>query len=216
MSNSNFVNKTKDQYNSIKLKTINIFLLKVYDFLIYLSRNYPHKFSNRIIHNICKKYNLKRKTILDVGSYTGYYTFYFHCERNYVTGVELSDKINIAKKRYSNYNIEFINGDINQVYGDSKNKKFDFIFSANLPLHYDTGSILTSFEFDKFIDNSLEHLDKGGVLLYIFFSSKHDKVAIPVNIDELREYCLRKKLINYKIESTYLLNEQTVELEIVK
>lgn len=212
MSEGGFLKTVKENYDNIEVKIKNLTLLKTYDFFVYLSRNYPHKFSNRLIRQTCRRFGLKNKKILDVGSYTGYYSFYFHCERNRVVGVELSNKADYAKKRYGNYSIEFIQGDINQVLSEMDDEKFDFIFCSNLPLHYDTGSVLTSAFFDDFIDKALKRLNDNGIFYYIFYSSKHDKVAIPVEAGDLTKYCINKGLKNYSVETTRLLKNDTVEL----
>ncbi|HSV88513.1 MAG TPA: class I SAM-dependent methyltransferase [Bacteroidales bacterium] len=103
-----------------------------------------------------------------------------------------------------------------QALDDLEDSTFDFIFCSNLPLHYDTGSVLSSPIFDDFMGKALKKLAPGGVLFYIFFASKHAKVAVPVHIDELQEYCKTKGLENYHIEKTNLLIEDTAELVLRK
>ena len=212
MSKDGFIESIRGNYDKIPLKIKNRTILYLYDFIVYISRNYPHKFSNALIAKVSKRFGLRGKRILDAGSYTGYNSFYFHCERNRVVGVELSNKVAEARKRYRFYDIEFVHGDINEELLKFGDNKFDFIFSSNLPVHYDTGSVLTSVHFNTFIQRAVKCLNPGGVLYYIFYSSKHAKVAIPVNEAELREFCGRSGLKNWSIKNSYLLNNNTVEL----
>jgi len=213
MSKSGFIEGLRENYNNIVLKEKSAILKYLYDFLVYVSGNYPHKFANRLIRKTCKRFKLKRKRVLDVGSFTGYHSFYFHCEGNHVTAVELSNKAEYARRRFRFYNIDFVQGDINDELLKFGNK-FDFIFCSNLPLHYDTGSVLTSVSFNTFMERAVNCLNPGGTLYYIFYTSKHPKVAIPVDASELKMYCERSGLKNWSLENSQLLDNDTVELTV--
>ena len=216
MSRDAFLQQMKAGYDNIKVGVKYLPLLRLYDFAIYLSGNFPHKSSNTLIRKICRRFGLRHKRILDAGSFTGYHSFYFYCERNKVVGVELSDKADYAQMRYKHYPVLFLKGDVLQALDDMEDRIFDFIFCSNLPLHYDTGSVLDSPIFDDFMGKALKKLAPGGILFYIFFASKHAKVAIPVNMDELQEYCKAKGMVNYSIRKTHLLIEETAELVVRK
>ncbi|HSV88510.1 MAG TPA: class I SAM-dependent methyltransferase [Bacteroidales bacterium] len=214
MSRDAFLQQMKKGYDNIKVGNKYLPLLKLYDFAIYLSGNFPHKSSNALIRKICRRFGLRRKKILDAGSFTGYHSFYFYCERNKVVGVELSDKAYYAQMRYKHYPVLFLKGDVLQALDDMEDRTFDFIFCSNLPLHYDTGSVLTSVSFNTFMERAVNCLNPGGTLYYIFYSSKHPKVAIPVDSSELRMYCERSGLKNWSLENSQLLNNDTVELTV--
>jgi len=216
MSNTDFIKNMKSGYDDYYHIPKFNYLSYIYDFILYLSFNFPHKFSNRLIRNICKRFKLKRKKILDIGSFTGYYSFFFHAERNKVTGIELSNKINYAKKRYRFYDINFLQGDVIEVLDNLDKRTFDFIFCSNLPLHYDTGDVTTSEHFKAFIKKSIQHIESGGMLYYIFYASKHNKVSYPVTESGIRKFAEDNNIGNYTVETNNLLIEETVEFIIRK
>ena len=99
-------------YNSIPVKIPYVTLRRFYDLLQYTFYRLPFSKQYKVISEICKIYNLKNKKILDIGSFTGYNSFYFACMRNNVTGIELSNKTEMAKLRYRLNKIKFIHVDV--------------------------------------------------------------------------------------------------------
>ena len=193
--------------------SIQHYLLDIY---LYFSGNFFHRKQNLFINKLCKRFFLKNKLILDIGSSTGYYSFYFLCHSNKVIGIEPSDAYLYASKRFKKYNIKFINENISYIYNNLNKNSFNFIFCSNLPLHYDTGEIRTSINFKTFINNIMDYITVGGVLYYCFYSSKHEKVTHHVTTEDMKIVLEENGIINYKLNSITPIDYPMVELVICK
>ena len=196
-------------YDKYTVSPVNIFH-SAYDLLIYLTHNFPHK-KNRLIHELCERFQLKNKFILDIGCYTGYYSFFFHSERNKVTGVELNNKIEYARKRFRAYGINFIQGDILDVINQLEKNHFDFIFCSNFPGHYDTGSLTTNSYMVRLINAAMPLLSSDGIFYYIFYSTRHEKVTHPVAMDDVRLFLAQNDIKSASIALTQLIDYPAVE-----
>jgi SAM-dependent methyltransferase len=200
MDKGDFIEGQKLNYDSYLLPRTDL-LHYIYDLLLYLSHNFPHKEDNREVRKLCKEFNLKNKTVLDVGSYTGYKSFYFHAQRNKVMAVDLSITLNnYAVKRYRRYDIAFHRGEINEVL-DTKipNASIDFIHCNAIPLHYDTRDVATSPYFRHTMLNMLKKLKQNGKLYYAFYTIESQKIFAPVKEQSLLNFLDANNIRNYSI-----------------
>lgn len=206
-----FIRIIKKDYDDILIESPLLYR-KIYDYLVYLFHNFPHKASNRFIHKLCKRFNLKGKSILDVGSFTGYYSFYLRCERNMVTGIEISNKVDYAINRFGKYDISFVQGGAIEFLETIPDRSFDFIFCSNFPAHYDTGDINSSKYMPAFINSAIKKLKKDGVLYYLFYSDKHRKVFYPVSEKEMEIFLSENKITNYHINHISPIDYEMLEV----
>lgn len=209
-------NKIERQYDDYPINSHISVIRRLYDFLLYyfnfLALNKPAK----VIFNICCKYDLKRKKILDMGSFTGYNSFYFSCKKNMVTGVELSNKIEYAKRRYHSYNINFVKGNVFYFIAKESLASYDFIFCCNLPIHYDNGKMLESKLSIEFFDNLYQNLNSKTTFYYLFYSTKHNKVGFPVEKQDLELMMKDKPSTDWNVSEKIVYDYPMVELVIKK
>lgn len=205
-------------YSSLAIKSRFVLLKKLYDRFQYYFSGISFSKSYKAINFICKTHKVKGKNVLDIGCFTGYNSFYFACNGNTVTGLELSDKIEMAQQRYGTFPITFIQDDIIHYLKQNDISEFDFIFCSNLPIHYDTGNIATSSMSETLFKLLFEKMKPNAVLYYIFYSTKQEKVGFPVTSEQLTS-CLNKLSINtlhYKVAERSVYDYPMVELVLVK
>lgn len=214
--NDHFANLEKHYSNSLIIKKHPILIQRIYDFFQYIFFFVPFNNTSKSINSICKQYNLKKRNILDIGSFTGYNSYYFYCNRNKVLGIELSSQFESANLRYKRKSLSFINGNIFEYLNRDFIEKFDFLFCSNLPIHYDTCNFTSSPLVKTFFKEITSSMAKGTILYFIFYSTKHPKVGFPVSHNDV------KHVMNELQIDTYLLNEKVffdfpmVELVITK
>ena len=195
-----YIAETKANYDNYQAPVIT-WKQKLYDRLVYMSGNRINRSLERYIHTLCQRFDLSQKNVVDIGAWFGYYSFLFASESNNVTAVELSDHIEYAKKRYGSYVDEFMQADA-LGYMIIRQKKFDFIFCCNCPLHYDTNDIATSTYAEAFINQSLTRLNDKGILYYSFYDQKTDKVAHPVTKEALQVLMSKIPGVQFEINGT--------------
>ena len=98
--NDHFANIENHYSNNLTVKKHPFLIQRTYDFFQYFFHFIPFNKTCKSINDICKQYNLKDKNILDIGSFTGYNSYYFYCNKNNVTGMELSSQFHYANRRY--------------------------------------------------------------------------------------------------------------------
>lgn len=200
MEREGYIIGQKNNYDNFKLPKITVFHY-FYDFLIYLFYNFPHKEPNKEVHELCKEFKLINKTILDIGSYTGYKSFYFYSERNKVMGIDISDNmIEYANKRFRNYDICFFKGEIVEVLQSNiPDNSIDFIYCLGLTFHYDTGEIETSPYLEDVILSLVKKMKPTGILYYAFYTVKSSKVSVPITQESLSKFLNRIGISNYQM-----------------
>ncbi|HOY30734.1 MAG TPA: methyltransferase domain-containing protein [Bacteroidales bacterium] len=200
MNANEFIESQKNNYNAYKLPEITPFHY-VYDFLIYLFHNFPHKEANKEIHKIAREFKLKNKKILDIGFYTGYKSFYLFSERNSIIGIDQSETMyKYAEKRYRFYDIEFLLGELTDLLKSNiQNESIDFVHCNVMPLHYDTGVIENSPYFKEVMSLFMKKIAKKGIIYYTFYTIKSKKVLFPISEEALIAFLKDNNITNYTL-----------------
>jgi 2-polyprenyl-3-methyl-5-hydroxy-6-metoxy-1,4-benzoquinol methylase len=127
--------------------------------------------------------------------------------------------IEYAKKRYKNYDICFLKGEILEVLKSNINdNSIDFIYCLGMTFHYDTKEIETSPYLEEVILSFVKKLKPTGVLFYSWYTVKSDKAHFPVNQDSLSKVLNRINITNYqmRINPVNSFNNPTLECIIRK
>jgi 2-polyprenyl-3-methyl-5-hydroxy-6-metoxy-1,4-benzoquinol methylase len=153
---------------------------------------YHHIYRYRLAKKYCQK-----KWVLDAGCGYGYGSFMLSRVSKKVVGIDISeDTIQMAKKRYSSPNLEFMEMDVEKMSFDSK---FDVIISFENIEHIENPGI--------FLDKARFHLDPRGVFI-ISTPNKKYTGSNPYHSKEYNREQFEQFLKQYfqvlKIEGQYL------------
>tara|TARA_B100000900_G_C20575652_1_gene715217 strand:+ start:1117 stop:1824 length:708 start_codon:yes stop_codon:yes gene_type:complete len=129
---------------------------------IYLQEDYYNKPKEtfNFILNLIKKFHKKKiNSILDLGCARGEWLYFVKKKTNIkeLVGVDYSQNlINEGKRNLGDFNIKFYKGSAETI---KIKKKFDVIIASGLVSYFD--------DINKFLNNSLKKLNKGGILIIL-------------------------------------------------
>jgi len=196
MKYDEFTESQKTVFDNYPLPSCTI-LHRILDLFKYYSKVVSINNAGKSIAEICRRFELKHKYVLDIGSYNGYNSFYFHCLGNSVSAIEISNKYEYALNRYKNYMIRFLKGDALEIMKKEESGFFDFIFCSNFTGHFDTGSFVTSRYTEELIRTSLKLLNDNGIFYYKFFLVSNYKSNNPVTKEDI---CKKMKSMHIVFE----------------
>lgn len=118
---------------------------------------------------LVEKFNLKDKTLLDIGCGAGYHASCFDKQGVRVIACDFNeDLINQAKKEYGNTDIRWIHNDVNLLGFD---KEIDVIFSSGFSL-FNTSDLNQAHTVTT---NLFNYLVKDGLLIFLVPSNLKEK-----------------------------------------
>lgn len=175
---------------------------KTYNEYLYKSRLDILKYLMKKIYG-----NLKDKDILELGSGTGIFTYYFYNQEgiNY-QGIEISRQaVSILSNIYKKFNFKV--GDVSDVTSYKEKSKYDLIFAGDVLLH-----LTDDMKFSNTIHNISENLKEDGYFIEVdpitFNStettSPHNRI---IKIEELKKILQQENLeIVDIIPDTFFMN----------
>ncbi len=145
-----------------------------------------------------EKYLTSAKTVLELGSNSGFMVCYLSEHVHEVDDIELYPSLNEMGKTTSNFlniqNVNFIEGDF---VGYNCTGKYDIIFSRSN--HFTIDSIL-NFGFELFVQKIFSLLNNGGMRFFESHDVKGDDGDMDIKYEIMRKYFT---LIDYKMVKAF-------------